>query len=81
MISQDISELISHIGGLVQVISDENTLLKASLNFFGTISMLSKDQFRPYISDILSLCSKCLDQKVDIHIEDQETNTDKGDKF
>jgi hypothetical protein len=61
LISKDISDLISHVAGLVQVISDENQLLKASLNFFGTISMLSKDQFRPYINDILTLCSKCLD--------------------
>ena len=81
LISKDINDLISHIAGLVQVVSDENSLLKPSLNFFGTISLLSKEQFRPYLNDILNLCSKCLDQKVDIHIEDQETNTDKGDKF
>ncbi len=81
LISKDISDLISHIAGLVQVVSDENSLLKPSLNFFGTISLLSKEQFRPYLNDILTLCSKCLEQKVDIHIEDQETNTDKGDKF
>lgn len=43
------------------MISDENSLLKASLNFFGTISMLSKEQFKPFLVDVLTLCSKCLD--------------------
>jgi hypothetical protein len=33
------------------------------------------------MNDILVLCMKCLDQKVDIHIDDQETNVEKGDKF
>jgi hypothetical protein len=43
MINQDVSDFITHIAGLVQVVSDENSLLKPALNFFGTISLLSKD--------------------------------------
>lgn len=53
LIQNDIKDLVEHVAGLLKIISDDNALLKSSLNFFGTISALSKAQFGPYIGDVL----------------------------